>query len=386
LIEHPAICKVTQHIPALITPEQNNALMRPISQEEVDQAIKEMPPGKAPGLDGFTTNFFHHCWSMIREEVWKLVEESRTSGQVLSALNATFLTLIPKEEHVTNPKQFRSIALCNVIYKIITKVISLRLKPILPFIISKEQSGYVEGRHIMDSVILVHEVIHSLKSTHTPGMLIKLDLSKDFDKLSWKYMHSLLSAFGFSEDWIAWIMKLTSSSFFSILVNGVPSKPFSPSRGIRQGDPLSPFLFFIMAKGLGCYLSASISNGTLQGLPIHGLQPTTSHSQFVDDTMLLNTPTTKEVIHLQTILSDFSEASGTTFNLDKSHLFFFNTPLAIQKHISHLLGIPHSSLPSNYLGLPLTDSTCSEYFLELPSPLNLQSPQFLDLQIPKPPC
>jgi hypothetical protein len=176
--------------------------------------------------------------------------------------------------------------LCNVIYKIITKVIALRLKPILPCIISREQLGYVEGRHIMDSVILVHEIIHSLKTTRTPGMLIKLDLSKDFDKLSWKYMHSILLAFGFSTDWIDWIMKLTSSTFFSILVNGVPSRPFSPTRGICQGDPLSPFLFVIMAEGLGWYLSASISNGTLQGISIHGLQPTASHNQFVDDTLL----------------------------------------------------------------------------------------------------
>jgi hypothetical protein len=119
--------------------------MRPIMQDEVDQAIKEMPSGKAPGPDGFTMDFFHYCWSMVREEVCALVEESRTSKKVLSSLNATFLTLIPKEECVTNPKQFRSIALCNVIYKIITKVIALRLKPILPCIISKEQSGYVEG-------------------------------------------------------------------------------------------------------------------------------------------------------------------------------------------------------------------------------------------------
>ena len=113
------------------------------------------------------------------------MEESRTSDQVLSALNATFLTLIPKEERVTHPTQYRPIALCNVIYKIITKVIATRLKPILPFVISKEQAGYVEGRQIMDNVILAHEVIHSLKTTKIPSMLIKLDLSKDFDKLSW---------------------------------------------------------------------------------------------------------------------------------------------------------------------------------------------------------
>jgi hypothetical protein len=155
----------------------------------------------------------------------------------------------------------------------------------------------------MDNIILVHEVIHSLKSTHTPGMLIKLDLSKAFDHLSWQYMHSLLSTFGFSRDWIQWIMKLTSSAFFSILVNGVPSQPFSPSIGIRQGDPLSPFLFVIMAEGLGHYITASIEEGSLQGLPLHGLQPVASHSQFVDDTMLMNTPTAHGSHQTQVILS-----------------------------------------------------------------------------------
>jgi hypothetical protein len=144
-----------------------------------------MPLGKAPGPDGFTTNKFHYCWSVIREEVWQVVEESRTFGQDLSAFNATFLTLIPKEERVTHPKQFPPISLYNVIYKTITKVIALRLKLVLPFIISKEQSNNVEGRKIMDSVILVHEVIQSLKSTCTPGTPIKLDLSKAFDRISW---------------------------------------------------------------------------------------------------------------------------------------------------------------------------------------------------------
>jgi hypothetical protein len=183
-------------------------------------------------------------------------------------------------------------------------------------------------------------------------MLIKLDLSKDFDCLSWNYMHSLLATFGFSRDWILWILKLTSSAFFSIMVNGVPSQPFSPSRGIHQGDPLSPFLFVIMAEGLGRYIKASIEDGSLQGLPLHGLQPAASHSQFVDDTLLMNTPTTQEAIKLKTILSYFSEASGTTFNLDKSQLFFFNTPPIVQQHISRLLGIPGAPFHPTTLAFP----------------------------------
>jgi hypothetical protein len=101
-------------------------------------------------------------------------------------------------------------------------------------------------------------------------MILKIYLSKYFEKLNWKYMKGLLSAFGFNKDWISWIMNLISSTFFSILVNGLPSQTFSPSRGIRQGDPLSPFLFFIMVEGLGRYIKGPIQNGYLEGLLFMG--------------------------------------------------------------------------------------------------------------------
>jgi len=100
-----------------------------------------------------------------------------------------------------------------------------------------------------------------------------------------------------------------------------------------------------MAKGLGRYIKASIQNGSLQGLNLHGLQPTTSHSQFVDDTMLVNTPTFQEANKIRSIINDFNEALGTSFNLEKSQLFFFNTPVVVQQPISLLLNIPICSLP-----------------------------------------
>jgi hypothetical protein len=145
--------------------------------------------------------------------------------------------------------------------------------------------------------------------------------------------------------------------FFSILVNDIPSQPFTLNRGIRQGDPLSPFLFFIMDEGLGYYIKESIQNGSLKGLNIHGLQPTNLQSQFVDDTIILNTPTTQEANKLISILNYFNESSIPSFNLDKYQLFLFSTPIVVQQHISRMLNIPICSLPCQYLGLPLSYST-----------------------------
>jgi hypothetical protein len=148
-------------------------------------------------------------------------------------------------------------------------------------------------------------------------MLLKLDLSKAFDKLSWSYLKSTLLAFGFEPNWISWIINLTSSALFSILINGVPSRPFSPTRGIRQGDPLSPFLFIIMAEGLSRTIKATILDQSLSGLTPHGFLPPISHSQFVDDLVLMGVPTSREAIRIKSIITLFCEASGMEVNLSK---------------------------------------------------------------------
>lgn len=243
-----AIEKIIRHIAKLITEEHNTLLLKPISLQEVDDAVHQLKAGKAPGPDGFTSNFFHHFWDLDKWEVWQVVEESRTLRWMYPGLNATFIALIPKGEESNTPDKYRPIALCNIIYKIVSKVIASRLNPSLPLIISPEQTGYVEGRQITDGIILTREIIHSLKHKRKPGMFLKIDLSKAFDSISWEYMQKILQAFGFSPSWIRWISSLISSSFFSILINGIPSPTFRPSRGILQGDPISPFLFVILAE------------------------------------------------------------------------------------------------------------------------------------------
>jgi hypothetical protein len=187
-------------------------------------------------------------------------------------------------------------------------------------------------------------------------MLLKLDLSKAFDKISWEYLRTTLLAFGFDPTWVSWIVNLTSSALFSILINGVPSSPFSPTRGIRQGDPLSPFLFIILAEGLNRTLKVAISDCSLSGLTLHGISPPISHSQFIYDSLLMGVPTVREALRIKSIINLFCEASGMDVNLSKSQIFFFNTPVEIQHHLTLLLGFTCNTLPSTYLGIPLIDN------------------------------
>ena len=128
------------------------------------------------------------------------MEDSRSSKLVLKAINASFIALIPKQEKATTPDKFRPIALCNVVYKIISKVIANRLKHLLPTLLSEEKTRFVEGRQILNNILQAHEVVHSLKSNKKAGMIMQLDLEKFYDKLSWSYIKAVLRAYGFNHN------------------------------------------------------------------------------------------------------------------------------------------------------------------------------------------
>eukprot|EP00253_Pinus_taeda_P008440 PITA_08440 len=148
-------------------------------------------------------------------------------------------------------------------------------------------------------------------------------------------------------------MALVTSFGFSILVNGSPSKIFLPSRGLRQGDPLSPFLFILMMEGLGRSIKHARVTGKIQGLQLAENGQVLTHQRFVDDTMLQGIPTVKEALAYKQILNEFAMASGMEVNLSKSKLFFFNSHIAIQRNVSRILVFQRESLPSKYLGVPL---------------------------------
>ena len=169
-------------------------------------------------------------------------------------------------------------------------------------------------------------------------MLIKLNIAKAYDKLRWEYLQEMLKDFGFCREWIEWVMGLVSSPFLSILLNGSPTRVFSPSRGIRQGDPLSSFLFILVAEGLSRLIHSQAGLGRIRGLSFcEGMEKQT-HQQFVEDTMLMGHPSFQEVRSFKSCVAAFAKASGLEVSPEKSQVFFFNTLLITQRNIGRILG------------------------------------------------
>ena len=164
-------------------------------------------------------------------------------AKVGGSTNSTFLALIPKEANSVAFDHFRPTSLCNVSYKILTKLLANRIKQLLEKLISPKQGGFVKGRHILDNVILVQEIIHSSQQHQEQGILIKLDMANAFDGVRHSFLLQVISAFGFSSNFIKLIKACIGEPWIDPLVNGRPANYFKASRGIRQGYPLSPFLY-----------------------------------------------------------------------------------------------------------------------------------------------
>jgi hypothetical protein len=156
----------------------------------------------------------------------------------------------PKLDSPQSFEEFHPISLCNCIYKIVAKVIARRLKPILSYSISKEQFGFLEGRKIHEAIGVAQEGLHSIKTRILKGAVVKIDLSKAYDRVSWIYIRLILTHVGFEVPFINWVMSCISTTTFVVLINGEASPFFHAGRGLRQGCPLSPLLFLLVEEGL----------------------------------------------------------------------------------------------------------------------------------------
>ena len=252
-----ALDMVLDGVDAVVTEIMSAELMRPFTSEEVGMAIKEMAPLKAPGLDGMPPLFYQTYWTDIGMDVAQAVLSCLNSRSILKSINHTFITLIPKVPNPERISDFRPISLCNVIYKIISKTIANCLKPILNSIIFETLSAFIADRLITDNILITFESLHHMKNSCTRKkgfMAMKLDICKTYDRVEWVFLEKILLKMGFSCAWVALIMECITTVSYSILVNEEPKGLIVPSRGLRQGDHLSPYLFLFCAEGLNALL------------------------------------------------------------------------------------------------------------------------------------
>ena len=252
------------------------------------------------------------------------------SGRMLGSINFTHIVLIPKVTSPQRMSQFRPISLCNVLYKIASKVLVNRMKYILPQVISDSQSAFVLGRMITDNVIIAFETIHYLKNLRVGNnaqMAVKLDMSKAYDRVEWNFLEAIMLKLGFHGRWVQLIMVCVTTVSYVIMVNGEPHGYVKPQRGLRQGDPLSPYLFLLCAEGLLVLLRKAERDSLIRGISICRRAPRISHLFFADDSIVFCRATNDECVALQNLLALYANASGQVVNSDKTALFFStNTP------------------------------------------------------------
>lgn len=323
----PLLPKVDQEdllscIPQIIQPCHNKLIFSIPNDQEVREVIFSLPADKSPGPNGFPTFSFQMYWQVVMGDVVKVVQDFFGARSILKEINSTFLVLIPKTPRVDSLDKFRPISLCNSFYKIISKVLTSRFLKILPLIISQQQTSFVCGRQILDSILMVHEFIHSLEATKHKGILLKLDLSKAYDRVDWTFLGLVLQAFGFDHKVCKIISQLVSTPSLAVLINGAPLDFFKPTRGLRQGDPLLPILFIILAECIGRLIERKKKYGSLKGIFPSSKCAPFSHQQFVDDTIMGREVSIKEAKAMKEILDIYSRGTGQLINWDKSSIFF----------------------------------------------------------------
>ncbi|KAL5740040.1 hypothetical protein ACOSQ2_029220 [Xanthoceras sorbifolium] len=234
------------------------------TRAEVRAAVFDMGPNKAPGPDGFHALFFQKFWNVVGEDVSSVCLKFLNGGCSVEEFNATNVVLIPKVKNPERMTDFRPISLCSVIYKTVSKVMANRLKEILPHIISSEQSAFVPGRLIFDNIMVAFELLHSIKKQKKGKRgyaAIKLDMSKAYDRVEWGFLEIIMEKLGFPEHFRALVMDCVSTSKLFFLVNWKSVGEVTPHRGLRQGCPLSPYLFLLCAEALSSLIKGNESNG-----------------------------------------------------------------------------------------------------------------------------
>jgi hypothetical protein len=250
--------------------------------------------------------------------------------------------------------QYRPIAMANFKFKIISKIIADRLANILHSLISEEQMGFIQDRNIKDCICIASEAVNLLHNKAFGGNLaLKIDISKAFDTLEWPFLLKVLSCYGFNDTFCNWIHVILKSAWLSISINGKSEGYFNCSRGVRQGDPLSPLLFCIAEDVLSRSIAKLVHDGKLDLIKGTRHINVPSHTFYADDLMVFCKGKLSGLKALKDLFDTYALQSGQRINTAKSTIYFGSITQGRLNLIINLLNFQIGSLPFNYLGIPI---------------------------------
>ncbi|XP_026378898.1 uncharacterized protein LOC113273380 [Papaver somniferum] len=336
-------------IPGVITEADTMVLEVVPSAKEIKEAVFDLNADSAPGPDGFPGFFYRFAWDILGEGVIRAIQYCWSNGFIPWGMNSNFLFLIPKVKCARKPNQYRPIGLSNFSFKIFTKIITSRMYGLLEKVVSSQQGAFVKGRCIQGKIMLASEMVNEMDIKRRGGNVgLKLDIAQAYDSLSWEFLWEVMRRFGFSAKCISWLHTMFMSAKISVLVNGGPIGFFSVSRGLRQGDPLSPILFVIAEDVLSRSLSKLVQEKKISPMVNRGgAQPT--HILFVDDVFLFFNGHKKNILSVLDFLRDYQVSSGQVINQMKSKVFVGGVTDVRNQQIANEFQMPLSSFPDKYL-------------------------------------
>ena len=320
---------------------------------EIDAAVDSCDGTKAPGPDGYNFNFIKSAWDVIKKDVYEIVFEFWRTARLPKGSNNAFIAMIPKVDNPLGLKDYRPISMVGCVYKIISKILARRLQRVISELIGPSQSSFIHGRQILDGALIASELIESCRRNKTQAIIFKLDFHKAFDNVSWSFLDWVLQQMHFPPKWRQWINSCVMSASASILVNGSPTPPFKLQRGLRQGDPLSPFLFDIIVESLNLLIQKSIASSLWEGIKVGANGISISNLQYADDTILFCPPKLDQLLNIKRVLLLNHQASGLRVNFHKSSILGIHIQEQQLNSLASSLLCKTAKFPFTYLGLPI---------------------------------
>jgi exonuclease III len=327
-------------------------LERPFAEEEIRSALLTMRTDASPGPDGFSPGFFKTFWPLVKGDLSDLMAAFHSGTTKLQPINQAYMALLPKRDDVVTADGFRPISLQGTALKILCKVLTRRIQPHIPALVSIDQSGFIRGRNITDNFAYAAELVQCCYKRRVPTIVLKLDFRKAFDSVDWSALDCILHARGFGDKWCSWIRAILETGRTAVLLNGVPGRWFDCKQGLRQGDPLSPYLFIIVADVLQQLITGDVEPDRLRHPLVDDLPCPVI--QYADDTLLLLRATPDQLLRAKTLLDTFSRATGLEINFQKSAFVPICVPEGRADELAALVGCAPAEFPQTYLGLPLT--------------------------------